>query len=127
MGSCPNGDCGLFMECKARRLSLGASLPERLSTAGSGHRQHGVRRCPVYKTIVDYRDGAYPHFSYDETRKVFPIIVTLENWHMFGNVMLNKLAEGVLQSLKPPVSPRALSMLCPTPSWQSTSLRLAYR
>jgi hypothetical protein len=38
----------------------------------------------VYKTIIDYRANAYPHFPFKESRKIFPTVVTLEHWRMFG-------------------------------------------
>lgn len=53
----------------------------------------------VYKTIADYQASAYPHFSMTEDRKVFPTVVTLENWRMFGPVMMDKLGEAVTQRL----------------------------
>jgi hypothetical protein len=53
----------------------------------------------VYKTLADHLDNAYPHFAANEKRKIFPAIVTLENWRMFGPVMMNKLAEAVVSKL----------------------------
>jgi hypothetical protein len=53
----------------------------------------------LYKTISDYRENAYPHFPAKDDIKVFPAVVTLENWRMFGPVMLNKLAEAVARRL----------------------------
>jgi hypothetical protein len=49
----------------------------------------------VYKTIVDYQGGQYPHFAYEAERKIYPVIVTLENWRMFGPAMLDRLWSSV--------------------------------
>jgi len=53
----------------------------------------------VYKTLIDHLDTAYPHFPFSDGRKIFPAIVTLENWRMFGPVMVNKLEEAVATKL----------------------------
>jgi hypothetical protein len=53
----------------------------------------------VYRTLVDHLNNAYPHFPVSGARKIFPAIVTLENWRMFGPVMMNKLAEAVATKL----------------------------
>lgn len=94
-------DAALFIECKARRLSLGAKVSlNDLAPLEADIDNMASAVVQVYKTIADYRNGAYPHLRYDEKHKIFPIIVTLENWHMFGNVMLNKLAERVNAKLE---------------------------
>jgi hypothetical protein len=94
-------DAALFVECKARRLSWGAKVSlNDLAPLEADIDNMAAAVVQVYKTIADYRDGAYPHFRYDEKRKIFPTIVTLENWHMFGDIMLNKLAEAVASKLE---------------------------
>ena len=90
----------LFLECKAKRLSWGA----KVSLTDLGPLEADIESMAsavvqVYKTLIDYLDNAYPHFPAEEGRKIFPAIVTLENWRMFGPVMLNKLAEAVLSKL----------------------------
>ena len=37
-----------------------------------------------HKTIVDYRAGRYPHLAFVEARRIYPAIVTLEDWYFFG-------------------------------------------
>ena len=49
----------------------------------------------IYKTLADHLDGAYPHVPVRDGRKIFPIVVTLENWRIFGSVMRKTLTEAV--------------------------------
>ena len=86
----------LFIECKAKRLSLAAktslfdtsALESDLAIIASAVVQ-------TYKTIVDYRSGKYQHFPFDEKRKIYPLIVTLENWFVFGPDMFKRLDAAV--------------------------------
>ncbi len=91
-----DGNAALFVECKARRLSWGAK--ESLNDLGpleADIDNMATAVVQVYKTIADYIDNAYPHFPFRKDLKIFPSVVTLENWRMFGPVMMNKLSERV--------------------------------
>jgi hypothetical protein len=90
----------LFLECKAKRLSWGA----KASLSDLGPLEADIDSMAsavvqVYKTLTDHLNNLYPHFRAKEGRKIFPVIVTLENWRMFGPVMMNKLAEAVVSRL----------------------------
>jgi hypothetical protein len=90
----------LFLECKAKRLSWGA----KASLSDLGPLEADIDNMAsavvqVYKTITDHLNNLYPHFPVKDGRKLFPAIVTLENWRMFGPVMINKLAEVVTLKL----------------------------
>jgi hypothetical protein len=90
----------LFVECKSRRLSLGAKVSlSDLRPLEADTDNMAAAVVQLYKTISDYRENAYPHFPAKDAIKVFPAVVTLENWRMFGPVMLNKLAEAVARRL----------------------------
>ena len=39
----------------------------------------------VYKSISDYRDGKYPNYAFDPQRKIYPMVVTLEDRGGSGN------------------------------------------
>jgi hypothetical protein len=95
-----NEGAALFVECKSRRLSLGSkvSLSDLKPLEGDIDNM-AAAVVQLYKTITDYRQNAYPHFPVVEGLKIFPTVVTLENWRMFGPVMLSKLAEAVAQRL----------------------------
>jgi hypothetical protein len=91
-----DSDAALFVECKVRRLSRKAKfslidicpLEKDIDNLAAAVVQ-------VYKTSVDHVAGAYPHFAFEQGRAIFPVVVTLENWRMFGPVMMTKLAEAV--------------------------------
>lgn len=90
----------LFLECKSKRLSWGAkaSLTD-LKPLKTDIDSMAAAIVQVYKTIADYRNNAYPHFPAKDGLKVFPTVVTLENWRMFGAVIMNMLADGVARRL----------------------------
>jgi hypothetical protein len=74
----------VFIECKGKRLRMDARLeissPEMLEDE---LRKLGEFIVQTYKTINDYRAGLYPRMAPRETR-VFPVVVTLEEWFAFG-------------------------------------------
>jgi hypothetical protein len=90
----------LFLECKAKRLSWGAKVSlSDLAPLEADIDNMASAVVQVYKTLADHLDNAYPHFPTRQGLKLFPVIVTLENWRMFGSVMMNKLADLVLPKL----------------------------
>jgi hypothetical protein len=93
-------NAALFLECKAKRLSWGAKVSlTDLGPLDADIDSMADAVVQVYKTLVDHLDNAYPHFPVRSARKIFPAVVTLENWRMFGLVMINKLAEAVAAKL----------------------------
>lgn len=54
----------------------------------------------VYKSIRDYREGKYPDYAFDPQRKIFPMVVTLENWFLMGPRLLNELKDDVSRRMK---------------------------
>jgi len=47
----------------------------------------------TYKTIEDYKHGYYKHFKYDESIEIYPLLVTLEDWYLFGEDTKNLRAK----------------------------------
>jgi tRNA synthetases class I (W and Y)/S4 domain len=94
-------NAAMFLECKAKRLSWDAkaSLTD-LSQPEADLDSMAVAVIQVYKTISDYQAGLYSHFPYEAKRKIYPVIVTLENWRMFGHAMLDRLSERVRRRAK---------------------------
>lgn len=90
----------LFLECKAKRISWGAkaSLSD-LAPLEADIDSMASAVVQVYKTLADHLNNYYPHLSVKEGRKIFPVVVTLENWRLFGAVMMDKLAEAVASKL----------------------------
>ena len=41
--------------------------------------------------IQEYKENKYPHYKYSAGKKVYPMIVTLENWLLFGDELLTRL------------------------------------
>lgn len=90
----------LFLECKAKRLSWNAK--EALDDLSSLETDIDIMASAVvqvYKTINDHIDCQYPHFPFVANRKIYPVIVTLENWRMFGPAMLDRLHGAVIAKL----------------------------
>jgi hypothetical protein len=82
------GGAAIFLECKTKRLSLGAK--SSLAARAGLEADIGVLGDAVvqlYKTIRDYRANQYKSLPFDAQRRVFPVVVTLENWFGFGPLM----------------------------------------
>jgi hypothetical protein len=91
----------VFLECKAKRLSWGAKASlNDLTQLEADIDSMAVAVIQVYKTIGDYQEGLYSHFEHKVERRIYPVIVTLENWRMFGPAMLDRLRNAVIDGLK---------------------------
>jgi uncharacterized protein DUF87 len=91
----------LFLECKVKRLAFGAKVSlTDLGPLEAEIDNMATAVVQIYKTISDYLDNRYSHFPVKQGRKIYPAVVTLENWHMFGPVMLTNLEEVVTTKLK---------------------------
>lgn len=89
-------ESALFVECKTKRLTWAskAGLTD-LSALEQDIRKLAGAVVQVYKTINDYRVGLYPHLAYVEARRIYPAIVTLEDWYLFGSDMPARLDAAV--------------------------------
>jgi hypothetical protein len=54
----------------------------------------------VYKSISDYRDGKYPNYAFDPQRKIYPMVVTLEDWFLMGPELVNEVKDNVLRRME---------------------------
>ena len=96
-----DNDAVLFVECKTKRLRLPAKLElddsfcvnEELEKMASFILQ-------IYKTIKDYKDNKYSSFKFDKNKKVFPLILTLEEWYLFGNQFSDELDKILIEKLE---------------------------
>jgi hypothetical protein len=78
----------LFVECKVKRIRVQAK--QTLSDTAALEEDIGFLASAVvqtYKTIKDCLDGHYPHLKIEAGARIYPCIVTLEDWHMHGPVM----------------------------------------
>ena len=76
----------LFVECKCKRVLLSAKV-ELYQDKGTLESELGIMSehlVQVYKTLEDYIGGLYEDRQYDGKKKIFPLVVTLENWRIFG-------------------------------------------
>jgi hypothetical protein len=115
----------LFLECKSKRLSWGAKVSlTDLAPLEADIDSMAAAVVQVYKTLADHLDNAYPHFPAKESRKIFPAIITLENWRMFGPVMMKKLAEAVVSKLSGANLPRDVVERMPYSVWAIEELEV---
>jgi len=91
----------LFVEAKTKRLAHQAKveiiekdiLPVELDKLAAMVVQ-------AYKSIHDYKAGHYPHFPFDPNRKIYPLVVTLEDWILMGPPLINELRADVILRLE---------------------------
>ena len=90
------GEAALFIECKTKRLTWTskAGLAD-LTALERDIRKLAGAVAQVYKTIRDYRADRYPHLAFIEARRIYPAIVTLEDWYFFGFDMPARLDAAV--------------------------------
>lgn len=79
-----DNDATIFLECKTKRLGWGGKVALDDLTALETDLDHMANAIvQVYKTIDDYRSGQYVHYRFHSDRKIYPVVVTLEDWHIF--------------------------------------------
>lgn len=88
----------IFIETKTKKLVQSAKEEIETDRALNDQLEYQCQHVlQVYKTVVDYENGFYQNLPYSPDMEVYPIIVTLENWHLFGHEQLgfidNKLEE----------------------------------
>ena len=91
----------IFVEAKTKRMAQEAKveivheavLPNELDKLAAMVVQ-------VYKSIRDYQAGWYPDYPFDAQRKIYPIVVTLEDWFLMGPKLVNKVKEEVLRRME---------------------------
>ena len=99
----------IFVEAKTKRLAHQAKveiineeiLPIELDKLAAMVVQ-------TYKSIFDYKAGYYPHYPFDPSRKIYPVIVTLEDWFLIGPKLANKLKADVIRRLEQEALPIAI-------------------
>jgi hypothetical protein len=91
----------LFVECKTKRLTTAAKaglfdtteLESELGKIADAVVQ-------VYKTMEDFKNGLYRRVKYRSSKVLYPMVVTLEDWFIYGDIIINKLDECVISRLK---------------------------
>jgi len=91
-------DSALFIECKAKRMIL----PVKIELIDSSLIEEELDKMvkfilQIYKTIDDYCNNKYPSFDYEEKRQIYPLILTMENWFLFGYKRLDILKKRIIK------------------------------
>lgn len=85
-------DAAIFVECKTARLTVPSKQALGDVTTLEGDLKKMVDAIvQMHKTHANYEAGRYPHFPFDPTKKVYFVIVTLEDWLIFGHEMPRRL------------------------------------
>jgi hypothetical protein len=94
-----DGTAALFIECKTKRLQAASviELASRQRADDLGILADAVEQS--YKSLRDHLDGYYPSFQVDTGRRIFPLVVTLEDWIVWGPDITNELDELVQERL----------------------------
>jgi hypothetical protein len=90
----------LFVECKLARLNVAAQTeisPEPAFAAAIERLACNVGQ--LYATLVDSLAGQYPHWKPDG-RPIHPVVVTFNNWFVFGPFFYKKLDQFVSEEFK---------------------------
>jgi len=88
------GNWSLFIECKTKRLTLGAKI--NLYSTTELNNEIGKMAdfiIQLYKNILDYENNLFPQFRFNRQIKIYPLVVTLEEWYLFGDKLLALLDE----------------------------------
>lgn len=101
-------EAALFIECKTKRMTW-ASKSEifELSSLENDLDRLAAAVVQIYKTIVDYKADRYPNLPFVEGRQIFPMVVTLEDWYIFGGELparLDDLVRAKMSSAKLPAA-----------------------
>lgn len=78
-------DAALFVEAKTKRMR--ARSKSQLLSDDAMDRDLDILADDVvqaYATIEDYKKGKYSHFPYSDSTRVYPLIVTMEDWFLLG-------------------------------------------
>jgi hypothetical protein len=89
-------EAALFVECKTKRLTWASKVSlADLTALEQDMRKLAGAVTQVYRTIIDYRENRYPHLRFTPGRHIYPVIVTLEDWYLFGPDLPKRLEEAV--------------------------------
>ncbi len=83
----------LLIECKTKRMRLDSksSLDETFIEKDLEKMAEFVFQ--LYKSMLNYKNGEYPFIDYASSRKIYPMVLTLENWHIMGTERFTKINE----------------------------------
>jgi hypothetical protein len=89
-------EAALFVECKTKRLTWASKVGlADLTAFEQDIRKLAGAVIQVYRTIIDYRANHYPQLPFSAGRRIYPVIVTLEDWYFFGHELPVRLETAV--------------------------------
>lgn len=91
----------LFIECKTKRMRLDSkSELEVKDNLEKDLKKMADFIGQLYKTYLDYSKNLYPTIKYDPTKDFYPLVLTLEDWHVnINHILIEKLKEFVIDYL----------------------------
>ena len=91
----------LFVEAKTKRLRLEAKVEiVQRDVLAIELDKLAAMIVQVYKSISDYRNGKYPNYAFDPQRKIYPMVVTLEDWFLTGPKLVNEVKDDVSRRME---------------------------
>ncbi|MGY3347725.1 MULTISPECIES: hypothetical protein [unclassified Bradyrhizobium] len=120
-----DANSALFIECKVKRMRMDSKkaltdtspLQEDIAYMASAVVQ-------TYRTIQDCIAGHYSHFKVTPDTKIYPCVVTLENWHMHGPVMYGFFRDLVRKKMAEDGVPEEYLVKMPYSVWPVTDFEL---
>lgn len=84
----------VFIECKTKRVSLSSTV-ELDPESGIQYDLDIIADavCQIYKTIIEYKEDKYPDISYDENKKIIPVLITFKDWYIIEDLIENLIKE----------------------------------
>lgn len=99
----------LFVECKTKRMRLDSKSTMDEEIVAKDLEKLSEFIFQTYKAIEAYKNNEYSFFQFSKERKIYPLILTLENWNIFGDdrfKRLDSLVKGKL--IKNNINPNCL-------------------
>jgi len=90
----------VFAECKTKRITI--DVKQDLDTIALEKQLEYIADAllQVYQNIISYRDNEYDFLPYEKDKAIYPFVVTLENWYLFGPIAHQLLNEKVKSKLR---------------------------
>ncbi len=87
----------IFIECKTKRMRLDSkSELEIKNSLEKDLRKMSEFIGQLYKTYSDYKADLYTTLKFDESKCFYPLVLTLEEWHIdINDILIDKLKEFV--------------------------------
>ncbi|MGO8865178.1 MAG: hypothetical protein ACLQME_01630 [Alphaproteobacteria bacterium] len=93
-------EAALFVECKTKRLQYASKIAlSDVESLNEDLAKMAAFIVQAYRTQADCMRGHYPHWK-PGSLQIFPVIVTLQDWYIFGPKLVPELDRRVAEGLK---------------------------